>query len=131
MKTCGKGYTLLEVMLVVIVMAILVRITIPRVVSIVERSRGAEAREVLYKTYAGYQRYIEDNTSALPAGDSSKWRMLGMSDPNSMTGRYFNYSFTPAGSRYPTSSTATRLGIAGNTITINLATGAITNTSPY
>jgi len=131
MNTFRKGYTLLEVMLVVIVMAILVRITIPRVVSIVERSRGAEAREILYKTYAGYQRYVEDNTSALPAGDSNKWRMLGMSNPNSMTGRFFNYSFTPTGSRYPTSSTATRLGIAGNTMTINLATGVVTNTSPY
>lgn len=131
MKTFRKGYTLLEVMLVVIVMAILASITIPRVITIVERSRGAEAREVLYKTYAGYQRYVEDNTSALPAGDTSKWMMLGMSNPNSMTGRFFNYSFTPAGSRYPTSATATRLGIAANTMTINLATGAVTNTSPY
>ncbi len=114
-----------------IVMAILASITIPRVITIVERSRGAEAREVLYKTYAGYQRYVEDNTSALPAGDTSKWMMLGMSNPNSMTGRFFNYSFTPAGSRYPTSATATRLGIAANTMTINLATGVVTNTSPY
>lgn len=131
MRNLCRGYTLLEIMLVVIVIGIVASMTVPRVLGIVERSRGAEAREVLYKSFAGYQRYIEDNTSRLPASDNNKWRLLGMGNPNSLGNRLFNYTFVPSGSRNPTTVVATRRGIAGNTIQITLAGGVVTNTSPY
>ncbi|MFB3919360.1 type IV pilin protein [Candidatus Velamenicoccus archaeovorus] len=125
------GYSLMEIMLVVIVIGILAGISVPRMLAIVERSRGAEAREILYKAYAGYQRYVDDNTSTLPAADNNKWSRLGMGNPNSLSGRFFNYTFSPGSSANPTTVTATRQGIAANQISINLLTGAVTNTSPY
>ncbi|MFA5039879.1 MAG: prepilin-type N-terminal cleavage/methylation domain-containing protein [Candidatus Omnitrophota bacterium] len=121
------GFTLVEIMLALVVIGILAGMAYSRVIAIAERSRGAEAREIIYKAYAGYQR-ARDDGEAIVGIDNNKWSQFGLSNPNSRPDRYFNYTFSPAGSTNPSTCRATR---GGRYIEINLATGVITNTSAY
>lgn len=130
MKDHVKGFTLLEMVAVLIIIGVLSAIALPGAVTSVERCRGAEAREVLYKVYAGYQRFRDDGGS-ISSSDNTKWGQFGMTNPNSISARYFNYTFISAGSTAPTICRATRRGNATSYIQIALSTGAITNTSPY
>lgn len=129
MKTLRSGHTLTEILIVVIVLGVLASVTIPLFITTVERCRGAEAREILYKSYAGFQKRLEDGEPIKPL----TWGMMGMSDPNliPIASRNFNYSITNNLLGNPTGIRATRKNNAAARIEINLYSGVVTNTSPF
>lgn len=123
-----KGFTLIEILIAVIIIGILSSVAFPRITWLVERSKGAEAREVLYKAYAGYQRLLIDEE---PIGGLNPltWTRMGMSDPNTMAGRFFDYTLFPPGN--PNRVDAERIGDSSKWVRIDLSSGCLTRTSPY
>ena len=137
-----KGFTLIEILIVVVILGILASMILPRLLSQTERGVIAEAQQMLGAIRTaqtrtedlgggtGYQTITSCGVSACTA---SEWTTIGMTAPTTGMGN-FNYACT-AGT---TVCTATRVGggaaHAGNTIQLN-QTGAWTcggaGTTPY
>jgi len=98
-----KGYTLTEIVIVVLIIGFLAMMAVPRYFRAVEKSRTAEARNILgqirdaeiayYLEYNAYTNLLANiQLGALPAGCNVNY--------------YFTYSVTPAGAAF--TATATR-----------------------
>jgi len=128
-----KGFTLIEVLIVVVIIGILASLILPRMLAQPERARIAEANQFLGvisraqialsdTTGAVYQTFLVYNgTAAAPAG----WVALGLSPLTANT----SFSYAAAGAGAAATITATRLGagpLAGATavLTIDAATFA-------
>ena len=61
-----KGFTLIEVLVVVIIIGILAMVAIPQFTKSIERSRGAEARAALRNIYTAEQAYFAQNETYTP-----------------------------------------------------------------
>jgi len=130
----------MELVIVIIVIGILASISLRANFPVIERSRGAEAREILYKAYAGYRRLIIEE-EVINSTNLLTWTRMGMSNPNTLARRYFNYTISSASSPNYINASTTRYGAmmgcsgpsATTWIAINLANGSITksNNSPY
>jgi len=113
-----KGFTLVEVLIVVIIIGILAAIGIPQFADSIEKAKGGEARAGLGHIQTAEKIYYAENesyTDSLPQLDIS------------LTQRYWAFSITTATGLY--TATAARSGGTrdGNTITMNEA-GTITGT---
>jgi prepilin-type N-terminal cleavage/methylation domain-containing protein len=122
-----SGFTLIELTVTLVVLGILASLSVNAYISMVERGRWVEARATLLQSYAGYHRAVSDEKPLLVAdvGTAAFWTKLGMSDPNTMANRKFNYT-TPA---FP-QVTATRCdgpcpAVTGNSWTMTLDTGTV------
>lgn len=102
-----RGFTLMELMLAVIVIAILVSIAIPSYINTVERARAREAQATLESmraaelSYGAERRFYIELTQS---GDGA-WRMVGLENPNNNDRRSWNYTSNTDGDVF----TATRL----------------------
>jgi len=129
-----RGFTLIEVVITMVVIGVLVSIALVTKKSFLDRSRGNEARSILSQGYAGYQRMLAENET-IGSGNPLSWRRMGMTDPNSISGRNFNYSISPT-STAPTSLVARKGGTgcsgsgSSHNLTLNLSTGKITEQHP-
>ena len=86
----GKGFTLLELLVVVIIIGILASIAIPQFVRVTERSRQAEARTILGAIRTAEAAYYQQNdTYATAIGQ------LDIDDPNAAALEHF-FSYTVA-----------------------------------
>jgi len=117
MKT-QKGFTLVEVLIVVIIIAILASLLLPRMIAQPERAYIAEAQQLLGTIRRAQQTYMDlTSTSSyigVTSSNSTNWAKLGMSQPSSTA---FTYSCGAGG----TSCVATRSSgtMANATITLN------------
>lgn len=89
-----KGFTLLEVLIVVIIIGILATIALPQYVSTIEKARSAEATSNIGALRNSMDRYWYDQVSQpvfanLPGNDIS---YLDIDNPNSDTSRLFDYA---------------------------------------
>ena len=130
-KRGSGGFTLIEVLIVVVIIGILAALIIPRFFTIPEKAIVAEANQLLGSIIRAQQlnldiggsfTAISDNTTAAP------WNKLGMSPPGSSVvsgaGAKFLYS---CGSP---NCTAVRTGTPSKSINLSL-TGAWTCGSDY
>ncbi|MBU4305427.1 MAG: prepilin-type N-terminal cleavage/methylation domain-containing protein [Candidatus Omnitrophica bacterium] len=117
----NNGFTLMELMLTVMVIAILVSIAIPSYISTVERTRAREALSTLESmraaemAYSSERRQFLDLPVGTAAADNQRWQMVGLENPNLNANRSWSYSYSaPTG-------TAARLGGPNNgeIITLN------------
>ena len=139
-KKNTSGFTLLEVIIVVIIIGVLASLALPRFFTMVEYSRAAEA----LKAFIAIREAMD--TCELKHGlancDHTAWGNLGLNDPGAEAQAHWAYTIAPdvpAAGDYTV--TATRNGIddtsgsAGNTVTMIVNRGANTisrvGTGPY
>ncbi len=89
-----NAFTLMELMLTVIVIAILVSIAIPNYINTVERARAREARATLESMRAAEQTYASERRTLqiLGVGDLP-WTSVGLENPNKNARRSWEYDF--------------------------------------
>lgn len=139
-----RGFTLLELIVVIIIMGILATLALTQYGSTIERTRGAEARAVLglIRFQALAFRMDKGDVSLITESDvgiGSSWDQA----PNSCRGsHYFTYSVVASGTDFVTgiatrctSAGKTPNAVAGRTLTLisdlNTGTDTWTGTGNY
>ncbi len=122
----AKGFTLIEMIVVVIVLGLLASIAGVQYSKVIEKSRGAEAKQVLLTAYAGYQRRVSGEESVAWGQVNGRWDRLGMSTPSAAI---FTYGWSNTGGN--PRITALRVGDSTKNITVYLGTGNLVVTAPY
>lgn len=128
-----KGFTLLELLMVVIIIAILASIALPQYVRAVARARRSEALNVLATLRSAEQRTAAETQAYTPTAtdlDVQFHASLFTSAPN--TGSW-SYSLTGATGRPGSNQLIIATGVAnttvaGCTVTMNLDTGQVGGT---
>ena len=112
-----KGFTLIEILIVIVILAILATLVLPRMLAQPEGALVAEANQVLGALARSQDTFMQmsgTTTAGLEftsPGTATEWGRLGLQPP--VAGSRFTYACTA------TTCTATRTGTGGGTITIN------------
>ncbi len=106
---CKKGFTLLELLVVVIIIGILASIALPQYIATIEKARSGEAIINIGAIRVALDRYWYQN-SALPVDDN--FRALDIDNPNNITNKLYLYSFKDNG----TTSTKRNYSVTANRI---------------
>ncbi len=107
------GFTLMELMLTVVVLAILVSIAVPTYISTTERARAREAIATLNSIRAAEHTYSSERRTylqLLTTTADDTWRMLGLENPNANASRSWTYTFSAAGTGTATRTAGPNLG---------------------
>lgn len=116
-KKFGAGFTLTEILIVVIIIGVLATLALPMLVKTLEKAKVGEAVANLNLIRTGQKIYYLEYSTFWP-----NITQLNVEDPNEASSRYFEYTATSAGDTLSSdfTATATRGG-----------TGAIPAPSPY
>ena len=128
-RKSARGFTLLELVIVIVVLAILAGLAVPRYVRTVNRSRGSEALTMLGNLRESFERYYARNSTYV--GIANDFSNVDV-DPTSVTGN-INFTYAPSGLGVNAYTiTATFTGAGGGTVllTCNPAC-AITGTGQF
>jgi prepilin-type N-terminal cleavage/methylation domain-containing protein len=124
------GFTLIEIVVTIVLIGILASVAIVQYTVVIEKSRGTEAKDVLLRAYAGYQRLMFD-AETISGSKPLSWTRMSMSDPNADTRRFFNYAPVPASWVSMSAIKAERIGYPSRWLQVDLSSGVITKTSDY
>jgi prepilin-type N-terminal cleavage/methylation domain-containing protein len=115
-KLNNQGFTLLEIIIVIIIIGVLASLAMPRFFSTVEYSRATEALASLQTTRSAIERcYIQTNAYA----SCGTFADLDVADPATSPGAHFTYAIGTAATSFNVTATRnTRNGGAGGSITI-------------
>ena len=83
-----KGFTLLEVLVVIIIIGILAALALPQYMKTIKKARVAEATSNIGSIRGAEIRYYQEN-DAIVAG--SNFSELDIEDPNNVNNSYFTY----------------------------------------
>lgn len=113
-----SGFTLLEVIIVIIIVGVLASLALPRLVGTIEFSRSQEPLDVMQLI-----RKSVDNCSAqnnyLNYTGCTTWAQIGVTDPGTTPQTHFGYGAGPTFAGAPPTSytiVATRIAFEGGTV---------------
>lgn len=116
-----RGFTLLELLMVVIIIAILASIALPQYLRTAERSRASEALQML-----GAMRGAQQRAKALsPTGLYAKMADLDVTIPAAGTNWNFTFTADPPSAVTNDNAIATRNDGSGKTIEIDIDNGIL------
>ncbi len=81
MKRARDGFTLSEVLMTIVILAVLAAIAYPNFTKTIELGRRREAEDLLMATYAGERVYFFANSKYLDVPPGA-WKDISMEDPN-------------------------------------------------
>lgn len=99
MKSLKKGFTLVELMVVIVIIGILAALAIPRFLGATNKTKAAEFKPVLKQIYTLQEAYKQEKDAYSNDADGSD---IGFDKPDSVSARF----------SYGVSSTGTRIGFA-------------------
>ena len=112
LKKNRKGFTLLEIIIVVIIIGVLASLALPRLLNTVERSRSAEAFASLGSVRSAMERcYLPYGTFA----NCGTFTNLDVGNPANSANSHFTYSFTGVSATGYTIRATRNTRDAGNT----------------
>lgn len=110
MERKPQGFTLLELLVVVVVIGILASLAVPRFIKTIEKARIAEAKTILGELRSAEFRYRLEHTNY-----TTNLTELDIDNPNNASPRYYNYTVAttdPAGCAAAGSATEPFWGVA-------------------
>ena len=111
-----KGFTLVEVLIVVIIIGILASIAVPQYMTSIEKARSGEAAVNIGSVRTSVDRYWYQNASI-----TSNFAYLDVDNPNDITNKLYTYTLTDDGTDASTRAytiTATRTSAGGTVYTV-------------
>ncbi|MBC8473386.1 MAG: prepilin-type N-terminal cleavage/methylation domain-containing protein [Candidatus Omnitrophica bacterium] len=111
-----KGFTLVEVLIVVIIIGILASIAVPQYVTSIEKARSGEAAVNIGSIRTSVDRYWYQNASI-----TDDWAYLDIDNPNAVTNALYSYDITDDGTSASTRAytiSATRTSAGGTAYTV-------------
>jgi prepilin-type N-terminal cleavage/methylation domain-containing protein len=126
-----SGFSLLEIIIVIIIIGVLASLALPRFFNMIEVSRATEALNTMavVKRAADRCAVMAGATGVPLFANCVTWAQLGIGDPGSVPGAYFTYyvTYTAATSNWQIS--ATRVGSGAILLTYNIPTGTVVRTA--
>jgi type IV pilus assembly protein PilA len=101
-----KGFTLIELMIVVVIVAVLAAIVVPLLLSRVEKSKYSEGKAIAGQIATAVRTYVAEATGT-PSPTPNLQTDLGFK-PNELDGKYFNQT-----------------GMSVSNVAVNTTTGAV------
>lgn len=93
----ARGFTLIELMIVVAVVAVLAAIAIPSYTDYITRARFAEATSALANLRVKMEQYYQDNRRYSTDAAGATCGIPGGNTPTVGDAKYFTYTCTPSG----------------------------------
>ena len=106
----SKGFTLIELMIVVVIIGILAAIAIPKFANVSKNSKQAEAGPVLKQICTLAQTYFDQNSAQATA--ITDLASVGWQDP---TAKYFTFTFAGGTATATPNALGTGAGLTGET----------------
>ncbi|MBF0521843.1 MAG: prepilin-type N-terminal cleavage/methylation domain-containing protein [Candidatus Omnitrophica bacterium] len=129
MKLNKKGFTLLEIIIVIIIIGVLAALALPRFFKTVEFSRSTEALIALSSLRQSVER-CSLSAAASTSTACTNLSNLDVVDPATSGGAHFSYAISSADSAGQITVEATRNTVDGgdgsSTITLTATTGSVT-----
>jgi prepilin-type N-terminal cleavage/methylation domain-containing protein len=125
-KTNRSGFTLLEIIIVIIIVGVLASLALPRFFSMVEFSKSTEALAALSTIRQSIERcYLMNPMSYAGCGDGG-FDEIDIDNPADSPNAHFTYGITTGANNYAITATRTTAdggaasGSAGDTITLTM-----------
>ena len=90
------GFTLIELIVVVMIVAVLVSVAVPTYFNTIERARGREARTTIQTVIGAQRSYSSERRSFIALTNNGEWLAIGLENPNNNANRSFDYTATVA-----------------------------------